>query len=91
ALYSKIRDSAGAIGFISGRSSIFCHSCSRLRMTSDGKLMPCLYSAQTYDLGKRIRSGASDEQIRDFLNMIINEKTKLNSFKKEFYMCAIGG
>ena len=94
AFYFKIKDSAGAIGFISGRSSIFCQSCTRLRMTSDGKLMPCLYSAQTYDLGKRIRSDAPDKQIRDLLNMIISEKilfTKLNSFKKDFCMCGIGG
>ncbi len=94
ALYYKIRDSAGAIGFISGRSSIFCQSCSRLRMTNDGKLMPCLYSVKTYDLGQLMRNEASDERIWDFLNLIINEKvlfTKLNSFKEEFCMCGIGG
>lgn len=94
ALYFKIRDSAGAIGFISGRSSIFCGSCSRLRMTSDGKLMPCLYSAQSYDLGKLIRKQAPDEHIRNFLHRVMSEKThfkKLNSLKEEFCMCGIGG
>lgn len=94
ALYFKVRDSAGAIGFISGRSSIFCRSCNRLRLTSDGKLMPCLYSARTYDLGRLMRNGATDGQIRDFLNRVITEKpgyTKLNSFKEEFSMCGIGG
>jgi len=94
ALYFKIRDSAGAIGFISGRSSIFCQSCSRLRMTSDGKLMPCLYSLQTYNLGKLIRNEASDGQIQNFLKTVIRGKTrftKLNSYKEEFCMCGIGG
>jgi len=94
ALYFKIRDSAGAIGFISGRSSIFCGSCSRLRMTRDGKLKPCLYSAQSYDLGKLIRKQAPDEHIRNFLNRVMSEKThftKLNSLKEEFCMCGIGG
>jgi len=94
ALYFKIRDSAGAIGFISSRSSIFCFSCNRLRLTSDGKLMPCLYSTHTNDLKKLIRNGASDQQMRDLLNMIINEKsnyTKLNSFKEDFSMYKIGG
>jgi cyclic pyranopterin phosphate synthase len=94
ALYFKIRDSAGAIGFISGRSSLFCQSCSRLRMTCDGKLMPCLYSAKTYDLGRLIRSNATDVQIRTFLKTVISEKTrftKLNSFKEAFSMCGIGG
>jgi cyclic pyranopterin phosphate synthase len=94
ALYFKIRDSAGAIGFISGRSSIFCGSCSRLRMTSDGKLLPCLYSAHTYNLGRIIRSDATDRQIRHFLRRVISEKThftKLNSIKEKFSMCGIGG
>jgi cyclic pyranopterin phosphate synthase len=94
ALYFKISRSVGAIGFISGRSSIFCQSCNRLRLTSDGKLMPCLYAAQAYDLGKLMRNGASDEQVRDLLRVAISEKTrftKLNSFKKEFSMCGIGG
>jgi cyclic pyranopterin phosphate synthase len=94
ALNFKIRDSAGAIGFISGRTSAFCCSCNRLRLTSDGKLMPCLYSAHTYDLKKLIRNGASDRQIRDLLSRIINEKgnyTKLNSLKEDFSMCKVGG
>ncbi len=94
ALNFKIRDSVGAIGFISGRTSIFCCSCNRLRLTSDGRLLPCLYSAHTYNLKKLIRSGASDRQIRDLLSRIINEKsnyTKLNSLKEDFSMCKIGG
>ncbi len=94
ALYFKIRDSVGAIGFISGRSSTFCFSCSRLRLTSDGKLMPCLYSAHTYNLKRLIRNRASDRQMQDLLNRIISEKssyTKLNSFKEEFSMCKVGG
>jgi cyclic pyranopterin phosphate synthase len=94
ALTFKIKDSAGAIGFISGRSSSFCSSCSRLRLTSDGKIMPCLYSAHTYDLKKLIRSGANDQQVRDLLKRIITEKgsyTKMNSLKDSFSMCEVGG
>ncbi|MCP4262095.1 MAG: GTP 3',8-cyclase MoaA [Planctomycetes bacterium] len=94
ALTFKIKDSVGAIGFISGRSSTFCSSCSRLRLTSDGKVMPCLYSARTYNLKKLIRSGASDQQIRELLKRIITEKgnyTKMNSLKDSFSMCEVGG
>jgi cyclic pyranopterin phosphate synthase len=94
ALNFKFRDSAGAVGFISGRSSIFCRSCNRLRLTSDGKIKPCLYSAHTYDLKKLIRGQASDRQIRDLLKRIISEKgnyTKLNSLKEGFSMCKVGG
>jgi cyclic pyranopterin phosphate synthase len=94
ALNFKFRDSAGAVGFISGRSSIFCRSCNRLRLTSDGKLMPCLYSAHTYDLKRLIRNRTSDRQMRDLLKRIISEKsdyTKLNSLKEKFSMCKVGG
>ncbi|MBN2594909.1 MAG: GTP 3',8-cyclase MoaA [Sedimentisphaerales bacterium] len=91
--YFKVPGSAGTIGFISGRSSNFCLSCSRLRLTSDGKVMPCLYSARSHDL-KRLISSQGEKAIRDFLSEIIAEKanyTKLNSLKEEFSMCKIGG
>jgi len=94
AVYFKAPGSAGTIGFISGRSSTFCSSCSRLRLTSGGKVMPCLYSAQAHDLKTLISSGRSDREIRDFLGRIIAEKvnyTKSNSLKDEFSMCKIGG
>jgi cyclic pyranopterin phosphate synthase len=92
--YFKVPGSAGTIGFISGRSSNFCRSCSRLRLTSDGKLVPCLYSARAYDLKALIRLGQSDRQIRNYMNRIIAEKadyTKYSSAKEEFSMCKIGG
>ena len=94
ALNFKFRDSAGAVGFISGRSSIFCRSCNRLRLTSDGKIKPCLYSAHTYDLKTLIRGLTSDRQMRDLLKRIISEKgnyTKANSLKEGFSMCKVGG
>ena len=92
--YFKAPGSAGTIGFISGRSSNFCSSCNRLRLTSGGKVMPCLYSARAHDLKPLISSGQSDRQICSFLSRIITEKanyTKSNSAKEEFSMCKIGG
>jgi cyclic pyranopterin phosphate synthase len=94
ALHFKIRNSAGAIGFISGRTTVFCRSCNRLRLTSDGKVRPCLYSAYHYDIKGFIRSGASDEQILALMKNIITEKhryTRLNSPAEEFSMRNVGG
>lgn len=94
ALYFKIADSAGCIGFINGRSGAFCRSCNRLRLTSDGKVRPCLYSAHSYDLKQMIRSGSSDKDVMNLLQKIISEKksfTKLNSFTEEFCMRDVGG
>ncbi|RKY11390.1 MAG: GTP 3',8-cyclase MoaA [Planctomycetota bacterium] len=94
AMYFKIADSAGCIGFISGASGFFCRSCNRLRLTSDGNVRPCLYSAHSYDLKGLIRGGANDRQVLDLLKRIIAEKknfTKLNSFTEDFCMRSVGG
>jgi cyclic pyranopterin phosphate synthase len=94
AVYFKIKGAAGTIGFISGRTTYFCHRCSRLRLTSDGKVSPCLYSAQNYDLKKPVRNSAGDEQILALLKKIIAEKhryTKFSSFTEDFSMQRIGG
>ncbi len=94
AFYLKIGDSAGVIGFINGSSSMFCRSCNRIRLTSDGKLKPCLYSAHSYDLKKLIRNEASDREVLNLLKRILTEKSnynKLNSFTNEFSMQKVGG
>ena len=94
AVYFKIKDSAGAVGFISGRSSMFCSECNRLRLTSDGKIKPCLYSAHQYDLKELPRNGADDEEILRMLGEILRRKgsyTKSSSPIEEFSMQSIGG
>jgi cyclic pyranopterin phosphate synthase len=94
ASYFRIRNSAGVIGFISGRSSSFCQSCNRLRLTSDGRIKPCLYSPQFYDIKKNIRANVSDKDILRLLKRILYEKdnyTKLTSPAREFHMQKIGG
>jgi cyclic pyranopterin phosphate synthase len=94
ALYFKIKGSAGAIGFIAGRSTVFCESCNRLRLTSDGRIKPCLYSPREYNIRQFIRGGAPDEQVRNVLKRIIARKhtfTRLNSPADEFSMRKVGG
>jgi cyclic pyranopterin phosphate synthase len=94
ASYYKAKNSAGTIGFISGRSSMFCQQCNRLRLTSDGKIRPCLYSACCYDVRKLIRGGADDTTVRDLLEKILHEKsnfTKSSRSLEQFSMQKIGG
>jgi cyclic pyranopterin phosphate synthase len=94
ASYFKIKNSTGTIGFISGRSSILCQSCNRLRLTSEGKIVPCLYSSHHYDIKKLIRAGAGDEEVMKLLKKILQEKsnhTKLNSSVRDIPMQKIGG
>jgi len=94
AVYFKIKDSAGCVGFISGRTQFFCRRCNRLRLTSDGKVKPCLYSADGYNIKRLLRSGAGDEEVLHLIRNIVSGKgnhTKLNSFTEEFSMRSVGG
>lgn len=94
ASYFRLENSVGAIGFISGRSTVFCESCNRIRLTSDGIIKPCLYSPQQYDIRKLIRGGAPDDQVREVLEVIISRKhafTRLNSPVEAFSMRKVGG
>lgn len=57
----------GRIGFIAPVSRPFCGACSRLRVTADGKVRPCLFSVREWDLRPLLRGGADDEALMDFL------------------------
>lgn len=59
--------SAGRVGFIAPISSPFCGACSRLRITADGKVRPCLFSAAEWDLRTPMRAGADDSALAEFL------------------------
>jgi GTP 3',8-cyclase len=93
ASYFKIGGSTGAIGFIAGRSMFFCASCNRIRLTSDGRIKACLYSARPHDLKAMLRSGASDEQIREVLRQIIARKPGISRLDplEDFCMRKVGG
>lgn len=94
ARYFRAAGAIGCIGFISGRSSTFCAQCSRLRLTSDGKFRPCLYSAQCNDVKRLLRSGASDEMLLDLIEAVLEAKgryTKSGHPVRDFSMQHIGG
>jgi GTP 3',8-cyclase len=57
-------DGAGEIGIIGSVTEPFCSSCTRVRLTADGKLVTCLFAESGFDLKSWIRSGASDDEIR---------------------------
>ncbi len=57
-------DGGGEIGVISSITQPFCSACSRIRLSTDGKIYPCLFSTAGFDLRQLIRSGQSDDAIR---------------------------
>jgi GTP 3',8-cyclase len=67
-------DGIGEIGIIAPVSRAFCGACSRVRLTSDGKIRTCLFSQVEHDLYGRMRGGQSDAELSDYIVRTINEK-----------------
>jgi cyclic pyranopterin phosphate synthase len=68
ALVYRFADGApGRIGVIAPVTRSFCGACSRLRITADGKVRPCLFSVQEWDIRPLLRNGADDEALAHFL------------------------
>ena len=65
----EFADGSGEVGFISSITQPFCGSCTRARLSTDGKLYTCLFASQGTDLRTPLRSGSSPEQ----LEMIIKD------------------
>ena len=59
----ELVDGAGDIGVIASVSEPFCSSCTRARITADGKFVTCLFSNTGYNLKALLRNGASDDKI----------------------------
>jgi GTP 3',8-cyclase len=57
----RFLDGIGNVGVIASITEPFCVGCTRARLTADGKLVMCLFSDQSCDLKKLMRSGADDE------------------------------
>ena len=64
----------GEVGFISPVSDPYCDSCSRMRLTADGKLRPCLLSDQELDLRATLRQGGSQQDLEAIFRQAILEK-----------------
>ncbi|MBB6052759.1 GTP 3',8-cyclase MoaA [Armatimonas rosea] len=59
----RIPGALGTIGVINPISHKFCDGCNRLRLTANGKLVPCLSDNFEYDLIGPLRAGCSDQEI----------------------------
>ena len=70
----RFDDGVGEIGIIAPVSRPFCGQCSRIRITSDGKIRTCLFSIWDHDLHGQMRRGASDEELAEFIRGVIQKK-----------------
>ena len=70
----RFEDGIGEIGIIAPVSHPFCGHCSRIRITSDGKIRTCLFSVWDHDLHELMRRGASDEELSEFIRGVVQRK-----------------
>jgi cyclic pyranopterin phosphate synthase len=61
----RYQDGSGEIGVIASVTQAFCRDCTRIRLSTEGKLYTCLFATTGFDLRALLRSGASDDEIRD--------------------------
>jgi cyclic pyranopterin phosphate synthase len=64
----------GEVGIIAPVTQAFCGACSRIRLTSDGKIRTCLFSNIEHDLYAQMRRGVSSEDLRDFIVRTVEQK-----------------
>jgi cyclic pyranopterin phosphate synthase len=75
-------DGRGDIGVIASVTEPFCSSCTRIRLTADGKLVTCLFSQLGHDVKARLRGGSSDAEIAEFLTNLWRGRTDRYSLER---------
>jgi len=70
----RFDDGIGEIGIIAPVSQPFCGHCSRIRVTSDGKIRTCLFSVWDHDLHAQMRRGATDAELEGFIRGLVQHK-----------------
>lgn len=73
ATYYRFPGAAGTVGTISPLSHHFCAECNRLRLTADGRLRPCLFSDDEFDVRTVLREG-TDDDVREIVRQALREK-----------------
>jgi GTP 3',8-cyclase len=67
----RFKQGSGEIGLIAPVTEPFCGHCNRIRLTADGQIRTCLFSLHEHDLRTRLRKGASDEALSEYLCSVV--------------------
>ena len=70
----RFEEGNGEIGVITSITQPFCSDCDRIRISADGKIVPCLFDKTGFDLRPLLRTGASDAMILDFMREAVLRK-----------------
>lgn len=70
----RYTDGQGELGVIASVTQPFCGDCTRARLSADGKLYTCLFAVFGTDLREAVRSGASDQELREQIATVWSER-----------------
>ena len=88
AVYYKIPGARGSIGFISAMHGKFCSHCNRIRLTSQGKIKPCLCFSESIDLGEILRNPeyqkSEPEQKKEMLRPALEKAIRMKPENHKF-------
>ena len=80
----QYQDNQGEIGIISSVTDSFCSTCSRARISAEGKLFTCLFATEGTNLRELLRAGADDETIATCIsNVWENRKDRYSDERNE--------
>ncbi len=92
-------DGSCKVGIIPAYTRSLCGTCNRIRLTSKGEMLTCLYAKVGVDLrGKMRNQGASDEELKKIIHAAVKGKKKDGFVEEELRhekvfqsMTSIGG
>jgi cyclic pyranopterin phosphate synthase len=80
----RYRESGNEVGVIASVTMPFCRGCTRARLSANGSLYTCLFTAQGYDLKAMLRSGASDAELSQaIVNLWTNRSDRYSELRTE--------
>ena len=82
ARYWQTIDGSNHIGVITPISQHFCDTCNRVRLSVDGTLYMCLGQDASFDLRPLLRSGCSDDELKQAIIRAIELKPEKHEFKE---------
>ncbi|MCC3380201.1 GTP 3',8-cyclase MoaA [Paenibacillus farraposensis] len=71
----RYKDSDAQVGFITSVSESFCSSCTRARLSSDGRFYTCLFASGGFDLRQMLWDGANDEELLAVITSVWEQRT----------------
>lgn len=75
AKYYRYSGSTAKLGFITSVSESFCSSCTRARLSSEGKLFTCLFASEGFDLRKLLREGIDNADLTAAIRAVWEKRT----------------